>query len=160
MPPPFSAKKIEGVPAYKLARKGEAVELKPKEVEIKELIITDWDGTRATFCAWVSSGTYLRSLAHDMGKALGIGRPSVPAHPDRGAGIRSGGRPYVWKTWKSPPRPVRWKIFAFTLDWCCRSFRQSPRLLAALRVYVMEGRSTCPSSAKPPRFECSADKGN
>jgi tRNA pseudouridine55 synthase len=73
MPPPFSAKKIDGVPAYKLARKGEEVDLKPKEVDIKELIITDWDGTRATFSSWVSSGTYLRSLAHDIGQALGLG---------------------------------------------------------------------------------------
>ena len=73
MPPPFSAKKIDGVPAYKLARKGEEVDLKTKEVEIKELVITRWDGTCATFKSWVSSGTYLRSLAHDMGKALGSG---------------------------------------------------------------------------------------
>jgi tRNA pseudouridine55 synthase len=73
MPPPFSAKKIDGVPAYKLARKGEEVELKPKEVEIKELEIIDWDGSCATFKSWVSSGTYLRSLAHDIGVALGIG---------------------------------------------------------------------------------------
>jgi tRNA pseudouridine55 synthase len=73
MPPPFSAKKIDGTPAYKLARKGEEVSLKPKEVEIKELVITDWDGTRASFSSWVSSGTYLRSLAQDMGKALGPG---------------------------------------------------------------------------------------
>jgi tRNA pseudouridine55 synthase len=73
MPPPFSAKKIDGTPAYKLARKGEEVSLKPKEVEVKELVITDWDGTRASFSSWVSSGTYLRALAHDMGKALGAG---------------------------------------------------------------------------------------
>ena len=73
MPPPFSAKKIDGVPAYKLARKGEQVELKTKEVEIHELVITGWAGTCANFKSWVSSGTYLRSLAHDMGKALGVG---------------------------------------------------------------------------------------
>ncbi len=73
MPPPFSAKKIDGVPAYKLARKGEEVELKTKEVEIHELVITGWDGTCATFKSWVSSGTYLRSIAHDMGKAMGTG---------------------------------------------------------------------------------------
>ncbi len=70
VPPPFSAKKIAGVPAYKLARKGQEVELKPKEVEIKELEILGWDGTQAQFKAWVSSGTYLRSLAHDLGKLL------------------------------------------------------------------------------------------
>ena len=73
MPPPFSAKKIDGVPAYKLARKGEEVELKTKEVEIHELVITGWDETCATFKSCVSSGTYLRSIAHDMGKAMGTG---------------------------------------------------------------------------------------
>lgn len=72
-PPPFSAKKISGVPAYRLARKGQEVELKPKEVEIKEFEITNLDGERAGFKSWVSSGTYLRSLAHDLGKELGCG---------------------------------------------------------------------------------------
>ena len=73
VPPPFSAKKIGGVPAYRLARKKEPVELKAKEVEIKEVEIFDFDGERARFRAWVGSGTYLRSLAHDLGRALGSG---------------------------------------------------------------------------------------
>jgi tRNA pseudouridine55 synthase len=73
MPPPFSAKKISGVPAYKLARKGQPVELQPKEVEVKELDIKGWDGKCARFSAWVSSGTYLRTLAHDLGQSLGPG---------------------------------------------------------------------------------------
>jgi tRNA pseudouridine55 synthase len=73
LPPPFSAKKIAGVPAYKLARKGKPVELKAKQVEVKELEIISWDGSRAQFKAWVSSGTYLRSLAHDLGEKLGTG---------------------------------------------------------------------------------------
>jgi tRNA pseudouridine55 synthase len=72
-PPPFSAKKINGVPAYKLARKGQEPELRPKEVEIRELEITSWDGQSADFKSWVSSGTYLRSLAHDLGRKLGCG---------------------------------------------------------------------------------------
>src|SRR5258708_27367543 len=73
IPPPFSAKKISGVPAYKLARKGQSVELKPKAVEIQEFQITYWDGKNARFTAWVSSGTYLRSVAHDLGRTLGPG---------------------------------------------------------------------------------------
>jgi tRNA pseudouridine55 synthase len=73
IPPPFSAKKISGVPAYKMARKKQSVELKPKEVEVKEFEILHFDGERARFKAWVSSGTYIRSLAHDLGQALGSG---------------------------------------------------------------------------------------
>jgi tRNA pseudouridine55 synthase len=72
-PPPFSAKKIAGIPAHRLARKGQPVELKPKQVEIKELEFFDCDGQTVCFRAWVSSGTYLRSLAHDLGKKLGPG---------------------------------------------------------------------------------------
>jgi tRNA pseudouridine55 synthase len=72
-PPPFSAKKIAGIPAHRLARKGQPVELKPKQVEIKELEFYDCDGQTVRFRAWVSSGTYLRSLAHDLGKKMGTG---------------------------------------------------------------------------------------
>jgi tRNA pseudouridine55 synthase len=72
-PPPFSAKKIAGIPAHRLARKGQPVELKSKQVEIKALEFYDCDGQTIGFRAWVSSGTYLRSLAHDLGKKLGYG---------------------------------------------------------------------------------------
>jgi tRNA pseudouridine55 synthase len=72
-PPPFSAKKIAGIPAHRLARKGQPVELKPKQVEIKALEFYDCDGQTVHFRAWVSSGTYLRSLAHDLGKKIGPG---------------------------------------------------------------------------------------
>jgi tRNA pseudouridine55 synthase len=72
-PPPFSAKKIAGIPAHRLARKGQPVNLKAKQVEIKQLEFTSWDGKQARFRAWVSSGTYLRSLAHDLGRKLGPG---------------------------------------------------------------------------------------
>jgi tRNA pseudouridine55 synthase len=72
-PPPFSAKKIKGVPAYKLARKKKAVTLKPVQVEVKELEVLAADGDRATFRAQVSSGTYVRSVAHEMGQQMGCG---------------------------------------------------------------------------------------
>jgi tRNA pseudouridine55 synthase len=73
MPPPFSAKKIHGVPAYKLARRHKEVPLKPIQTEIKEFDITQFDGVRATFKARVASGTYMRSVAHDMGQQIGCG---------------------------------------------------------------------------------------
>ena len=83
-PPPFSAKKIQGVPAYKLARKHAEVALKPVQVEVKEFEITQLDvhaglseqssaGSLATFRARVASGTYMRSVAHDMGQQIGCG---------------------------------------------------------------------------------------
>ena len=73
MPPAFSAKKINGVPAYKLARRNREVELKPVEVEIKEFELLDLDGGVASFRARVSSGTYMRSVAHELGKRSGCG---------------------------------------------------------------------------------------
>ena len=73
MPPPFSAKKVGGVPAYKLARKKKEVELKPIQVEVREFEILGLEGDRARFRAHVASGTYLRSVAHDLGQLLGVG---------------------------------------------------------------------------------------
>jgi len=73
MPPPFSAKKINGVPAYKLARKKKETPLKPVQVEIKEFEIIEFDDACASFRARVASGTYLRSVAHDIGKLAGCG---------------------------------------------------------------------------------------
>ena len=73
LPPPFSAKKIKGIPAYKLARKHKDVVLAPVQVEIKEFEIVSVEGAQAHFRARVASGTYMRSVAHDMGKALGCG---------------------------------------------------------------------------------------
>jgi len=72
-PPPFSAKKIQGVPAYKLARKKQDVPLKSVPVEVKEFEIANVEKDHAIFRVRVSSGTYVRSLAHDMGAKLGCG---------------------------------------------------------------------------------------
>ena len=73
MPPSFSAKKIHGRPAYELARKKQVVELKPVEVEVFEYKLTEIEGNIARFVIECSSGTYIRSLAHEMGQKLGCG---------------------------------------------------------------------------------------
>jgi len=73
MPPAFSAKKIKGRPAYELARKNEPVELKAVEVELFEYKLTEIEGNIARFVIECSSGTYIRSLAHEMGQKLGCG---------------------------------------------------------------------------------------
>jgi tRNA pseudouridine55 synthase len=73
MPPAFSAKKVHGRPAYELARKKQPVELKPVEVELFEYKLTGIEGHLARFVIECSSGTYIRSLAHDMGQRMGCG---------------------------------------------------------------------------------------
>ena len=73
MPPPYSAKKVAGVPAYKLARKNQSVELKPVKVEVKRFEINSVRENLISFRAQVASGTYLRSIAHDLGRELGVG---------------------------------------------------------------------------------------
>ncbi len=73
MPPPFSAKKIAGKPAYKLARAGEEPKLKPVPITIHRFEITSFEGDIAAFLMTVSSGGYVRSVAHELGRALGCG---------------------------------------------------------------------------------------
>lgn len=72
-PPSYSAKKIEGVPAYKFARKKQDVELKSVEVEVLSFDVSELNEAEAKFCVEVSSGTYVRSLAHELGTKLGVG---------------------------------------------------------------------------------------
>jgi len=72
-PPAFSAVKVDGVRAYKKARRGEAVAVTPRRVTVFELAITGWNAPDVTFRSTVSGGTYLRSLARDLGERLGCG---------------------------------------------------------------------------------------
>jgi tRNA pseudouridine55 synthase len=73
VPPPVSAKKIGGVPAYKLARANKPVDLEPVEVEVYSLELLTVDGSTASVRVECSAGTYVRSIAHDLGIALGCG---------------------------------------------------------------------------------------
>jgi tRNA pseudouridine55 synthase len=72
-PPPFSAKKVEGKPAYKAARRGEAVVLKPVSLLIEEFVVGAREGEYAEFSIRISSGGYVRSVAHDLGRVVGCG---------------------------------------------------------------------------------------
>lgn len=72
-PPPFSAKKIGGKKFYELARRGEAVPHLPKKVRVTRFDTLSVEGDVARFHVDCSSGTYIRSLAHDVGKALELG---------------------------------------------------------------------------------------
>jgi tRNA pseudouridine55 synthase len=72
-PPIYSAIKINGQRAYKLARKGEAVEMPVRTVTIFSLELIDYTYPELKICVHVSSGTYIRTLAEDLGKVLGTG---------------------------------------------------------------------------------------
>ncbi|HVB34636.1 MAG TPA: tRNA pseudouridine(55) synthase TruB [Patescibacteria group bacterium] len=72
-PPPYSAKKINGRRAHELARKNKPVELKPVEVDVYELRLLGIEGCSARFSIECGPGTYVRSIAHEMGRALGPG---------------------------------------------------------------------------------------
>lgn len=73
MPPIFSAKKIGGVPAHKLARAGKEVAVKPAKIVIHAFEVTSLDGEVASFRMHVSAGGYVRSVAHELGQLAGCG---------------------------------------------------------------------------------------
>ncbi|MBS1814298.1 MAG: tRNA pseudouridine(55) synthase TruB [Acidobacteria bacterium] len=73
MPPVFSAKKINGVPAYKLARAGKEAPVKAARIVIHDFQIIALEGDTASFSIRVSAGGYVRSVAHDLGKMAGCG---------------------------------------------------------------------------------------
>ena len=72
-PPVFSAKKINGVPAHKLARAGKSVEIKPATIRIHRFQLLSLEGDTASFAIQVSAGGYVRSVAHDLGMLAACG---------------------------------------------------------------------------------------
>ena len=73
LPPMVSAIKIKGVPLYKLARKGETVERQPKLIHVYRFELLDFTPPDARFVVECTKGTYVRTLAHDIGQSLGVG---------------------------------------------------------------------------------------
>jgi tRNA pseudouridine55 synthase len=73
VPPPYSAVKVKGRKAYEMAREGEEVDLAPRKIKVYSLELLEWATPEAVIDVYCSSGTYVRSLAHDLGEALGCG---------------------------------------------------------------------------------------
>jgi tRNA pseudouridine55 synthase len=73
VPPPYSAVKVKGRKAYEMARKGEEVELAPRIINVYSLELLEWAPPEVVIDVYCSSGTYVRSLAHDLGARLGCG---------------------------------------------------------------------------------------
>lgn len=80
IPPAFSAIKVDGRRAYKAARAGEPLELKPRRVAVRRLELVAYQPPLLDFRAEVSSGFYIRSLARDLGKKLGLGGALTRLH--------------------------------------------------------------------------------
>ena len=83
VPPPFSAKKVGGRKAYELARKGVSVDIPPKKVSIYRLELKEFQFPYFSLTCDVSSGFYVRSLAHDIGEKLGVGASVVEVRRTR-----------------------------------------------------------------------------
>jgi tRNA pseudouridine55 synthase len=77
IPPPYSAVKVQGQKAYEMAREGEEVELAPRIIQVYSLDLLEWAPPEAVIDIYCSSGTYVRSLAHDLGERLGCGATLV-----------------------------------------------------------------------------------
>jgi tRNA pseudouridine55 synthase len=73
LPPMFSAIKIDGVPLYKRAREGEEVEREPRFIRVVSYELTRWASPELDFRVHCTKGTYVRTLAHDLGQRLGCG---------------------------------------------------------------------------------------
>lgn len=73
VPPPYSAVKVKGKRAYEIAREGESIDLEPRKIQVYSLDILEWAPPEVVIDVYCSSGTYVRSLANDLGKALGTG---------------------------------------------------------------------------------------
>ena len=72
-PPMFSAKKINGVPLYKMARKGKSVEREARFINVSRLDLLNFESPSAEFVLACSKGTYVRSIVHDLGQKIGCG---------------------------------------------------------------------------------------
>jgi tRNA pseudouridine55 synthase len=122
VPPMYSALKHRGQPLYKLARAGISIERKSRAVTIHRLEIIDWQPPEVTVEVECSKGTYIRSLAHDLGQALGCG-----AHLKSLVRTRCG--PFNIKDAISLPqleeacRDGRWERFLYPADYVLQNLR-------------------------------------
>lgn len=100
-PPDFSAKRYQGERAYRLARAGAPVDLAPVALTISRLELVQVDGRDATIDIRCSKGTYVRSLVHDIGEALGCGAHLVGLRRTASGGLhlRDARTPEQWSQW-------------------------------------------------------------
>lgn len=120
MPPPYSAKKIHGRPAHELARANQPVELKAVEVEVFDFRLREVAGSVARFTVECGSGTYIRAIAHELGKLCGASPEGVATDRDGiGAGLTgTGAGPDCIGAGAHLIEIARTAVGEFTLDQC------------------------------------------
>ena len=98
IPPMYSAVKIGGQKLYELARKGKEIERKPRSITIHELELLEGEGTEFTLRVRCSKGTYVRTLCHDLGRALGCGGcPPLIVTMGQAAKLKNGAQVKDWQ---------------------------------------------------------------
>ncbi|MHB8626964.1 MAG: tRNA pseudouridine(55) synthase TruB [Aggregatilineales bacterium] len=110
VPPMYSAIKQGGVRLYALARAGEEVERAPRPVTIYTLDLLDWTPPDATIRVVCTVGTYIRSLAHDLGAALNVGAHLIALRRTRSGEI---GDPVNWETLLEAFQAGTWRQYVF-----------------------------------------------
>lgn len=128
VPPMYSAKKVEGVKLYQLAREGKVITMPPRRVQIDQLEILEIDGPRVKISASVSSGTYMRSLAMDIGYRLGCGATAIELIRTENAGYRLEDC-FRWSPEPSEPEGFLSQVLPFM-----RSLEKALDHLPAIRV--------------------------
>jgi tRNA pseudouridine55 synthase len=153
IPPVFSAKKIHGRPAYELARKNQTVELKPATVELFEYRLMGVDGPAAQFTIECSSGTYIRSLAHDMGRKIGCGA-HLSEISRTAVGEFSLGQAIEIEELAQAAREGKFKSYLIPLESLLSNFPRT-NVLPVLEKKVRHGGkfSVLPSQIQPGRVE-------
>ena len=131
-PPMYSAVKIGGKKLYELARKGREIERPSREITVFELALLSFDGTRACLRVHCSKGTYVRTLCHDIGAALGCGGCMAALRRMR-AGAYDQSQSVTMETLLSDPEPSRFLLPTDSLFSACPALTLTPRQEARCR---------------------------
>jgi tRNA U55 pseudouridine synthase TruB len=149
MPPPYSAKKIHGRPAHELARKKKPVELKAVEIEVYDFRVNEVSGALAKFSIECAAGTYIRSLAHDMGAALGCGAHLAEIVRTAVGEFTLDQAVKLEDLERAAPRAI-FTRYVIPLERCCPNCRASPCCRFSNSACATARNSTCRSRRFSP----------
>jgi tRNA pseudouridine55 synthase len=148
IPPMYSAIKMGGQPLYKLARAGQEVERQPRDIVVHELKLLDFEGDRVTLEIHCSKGTYIRTLAHDIGEALGCGAHVVELRRLAAGGLSLDGAVTLAEL-QALPDPASRAQKLLPLDAMLKGIPEV-RLTALAAHYLRHGQPVSMQHGRPP----------